>query len=139
MIEVNRKASFNCNKETIWNIVTNNKEYAWRSNLAKIEVIEDNHFIEQDKNGFQTQFTITKKEPFDRYEFDIKNANLTGHWIGAFLEIEGKTQIDFTEQVEVKGILMKLLAKPYLKAQQAKYIQDLAKAIEEKESIHDNK
>lgn len=131
MIEVKRLANFNSSKEKIWQIITNNAEYAWRSDLSKIEMVDDVHFIEYAKNDFTTNFYITKKEPYTRYEFDMVNANLKGHWIGNIQEIEkGTIQVEFIEQIEVSNIIMKLLAKIYLKKQQSQYIEDLKKRLE---------
>ncbi len=61
MIKSNIKKEFNCDMEKIWNIITDNYNYAWRSDISKIEVIDDKHFIEYTKNGYSTYFTITFK------------------------------------------------------------------------------
>jgi len=53
-------AIFNADIQTVWNIVTNNENYSWRSDLSKIEIIgNEEEFIEHTKEGFQTIFTIT--------------------------------------------------------------------------------
>lgn len=41
-----------------------------------------------------------------------------------------KTEIDFTEDVTAKKVLMKPFVKAYLKKQQARYVKDLAEKIE---------
>lgn len=60
--------------------------YAWRSDLDRIEVLSETEFLEYTKDGFSTAFRITLKEPLKRLEFDIQNANMQGHWIGLFPE-----------------------------------------------------
>ena len=45
MVKSNIKKEFNCDIEKLWSIITNNTEYAWRSDLSKIEIIDDIHFI----------------------------------------------------------------------------------------------
>lgn len=63
----------------------------------------------------------------------MENGNLTGHWTGTFTRKDGgKTELCFTEAVEPKKSIMKLLAKPYLKRFQKKYFSDLRKALENK-------
>lgn len=126
MVKSNIKKEFNCDIKEIWNIITDNNNYSWRSDLSKIEIINDKEFIEYDKNNYPTHFTITKKEYLKEYRFTIKNTNIKGNWIGIFKELSNyKVEIDFTEEIETHNLLMKLLAKPYLKSMQKRYIKDL--------------
>lgn len=131
---VNAKVKFKDNVEKVWNIVTSLTDYAWRSDLSNIQVVNENQFIEYTKEGYATTFTITRTEPFKRWEFDIENDNMKGHWTGIFSEINGWTEVDFTEEVEVKKLFMKPFVRGYLKKQQEKYIADLMKAIDCDES-----
>ena len=82
----NAKAKFNCSVEKVWNIVTSLTDYAWRSDLSKIEVVDENQFIEYTSEGYATTFTITLTETYKRWEFDMENANMKGHWTGVFLK-----------------------------------------------------
>lgn len=126
MIKSNMKKEFDCDKEKIWDIVTDNSNYSWRSDLSKIEIIDDKHFIEYDKNNFPTYFVITSKQKNKEYKFDMENKNIKGKWIGLFKELSnGKVEIDFTEEIDTNNIIMKLLAKSYLKSMQKRYIKDL--------------
>ena len=122
-------AQFPCDCKTVWDIVTDNKNYEWRSDLSKIEMIDENRFDEYTKTGFVTHFQITAKEPYREYRFDIENQNMSGRWSGMFESRDGGTQITFTEEVRVKNPIMNLFVKGYLKKQQAKYIADLREAI----------
>ena len=38
----------------------------------------------------------------ERWEFDMENSNMKGHWVGIFTPKKGKTEIEFTENVTVK-------------------------------------
>ena len=130
MIKSNIKKQFSCDKNRLWDIITNNAYYAWRSDLSKIEVIDNTHFIEYTKNNFPTYFTVTSKEKLKVYKFDLKNANLKGTWSGIFQELpNGNIEIDFTEEIELNNAAMKLLAKPYLKSRQKRYIRDLEREL----------
>ena len=125
-------AVFKSDIQTVWNIVTDNQNYSWRSDLSKIETLDDGKtFVEYTKSGFPTTFTITLKKPFERYEFDMKNGNMTGHWYGNFKQKQGGTEIEFVEELSIKNPLMKLFAGAYLKKQQATYVADLRKALGE--------
>lgn len=126
MIKANMMYTFSCNSETLWNIITNNEDYSWRSDLSKIKVVDKTHFIEFTKKNYPTYFTITKKKPYSQYEFSLENTNLKGKWYGKIKEInKNKTTITLTEEIEVTSLFMKTFAKFYLKRQQKKYIQDL--------------
>lgn len=125
------KAEFQCEVEKIWNIVTSLEQYSWRSDLGKIIVLTPGkQFEEHTKEGYVTKFTITAFEPYERYEFDMDNSNMSGHWTGLF-SVQGDTvSIEFTENVTAKKMIMKPFVKAYLKKQQMQYISDLKKELE---------
>ena len=129
MTSSNIKATFQSNVHNAWNIVTSREKYEWRSDLSRIEVINEKQFIEYTKDGYATTFTTTVVEPYKRWEFDMENSNMKGHWTGIFTERDGQTEIDFTEEVTAKKYFMKPFIKTYLKKQQAQYISDLKKAV----------
>ncbi len=128
MTTSNIKATLSCDIHKAWEIITSVKNYTWRSDLSKTEVISSRQFIEYTKEGYPTTFTITVTEPYKRWEFDMENSNMKGHWIGLFTSKDNKTEIDFTEYVTVKKFFMKPFVKSYLKKQQAQFISDLKKA-----------
>ena len=131
MVMTNRKATFACDVKTIWKIITSLEDYAWRSDISKIEIVKSQkQFIEYTKGLYPTTFTITVFEPYQRYEFTMENSRMTGYWIGLFNEKDGFTTIDFTEDVTPKKIYMKPFVKSYLKKQQQTYIHDLKKVLE---------
>ena len=123
------KATFQADVKEVWDIVTNLENYAWRSDLSRIEVISEKRFTEYTKDGFSTEFTVTLTEQYRRWEFDLENANISGHWTGIFTSDGNQTTIEFTEDVTAKKFFMKPLVKGFLKKQQAQYIEDLKRAI----------
>ena len=129
MVISNIKAVFTSDLNTVWETVTSIEKCSWRSDLSKIEVLDEKRFIEYTKKGYATTFTITCAEPYKRWEFDMENDNMKGHWIGVFTQKDGQTEIDFTEEVEAKKIIMKPFVRAYLKKQQALYVADLQKAL----------
>ena len=117
--------------QKVWELVLDIENYgAWRSDLSKTEVISDEQFIEYTKDGYPTTFTVTVVDPYRRWEFDMENSNMKGHWIGIFTARGDKTEIDFTEQVEAKKLLMKPFVKSYLKKQQAQFVADMMKIFD---------
>ena len=127
----NIKDSIDSNIHKVWETVLAVDKYAqWRSDLSKTEVINEEQFIEYTKNGYPTTFTITVVEPHKRWEFDMENSNMKGHWIGIFTSKDDKTEIDFTEQVSAKKFFMKPFVKSYLKKHQTQFVMDLKKILE---------
>ena len=130
MVVSNIKANFECNAQKVWNVVTSLRNYQWRSDLNNVEVLDEKRFVEYAKNGYPTTFTVTCEIPYERWEFDIENSNMKGHWVGIFKEENGMTEIDFTENVQVKKIIMKPFVKWFLKKQQRLYVLDLKRVLE---------
>jgi len=129
-VKANVKKVFHCDKERLWNTITDNKNYSWRSDLSKIEVVDSKHFIEYTKKQYPTYFTITSQKKLEEYRLDIENTNMKGKWVGIFRILSDESvEVDFTEEVETTHFIMKLLAKPYLKSQQKRYIKDLERAV----------
>ena len=127
----NIKDSIDSNIHKVWETVLAVDKYTQqRSDLSKTEIINEEQFIEFTKNGYPTTFTITVVEPHKRWEFDMENSNMKGHWVGIFTSIDDKTEIDFTEQVTAKKFYMKPFVKSYLKKQQTQFIMDLKRILE---------
>ena len=124
------EATLPCGPEDVWQMVTDLRHTAWRSDLSRVEERGPRSFVEYTREGFPTQFTVTCAEPFQRWEFDLENANLRGHWVGTFARAAGGTALCFTETVEVKRWWMGPLVRGYLKRQQARYVEDLRRALE---------
>lgn len=129
MAKVTMQEVFQAELEQIWRIVTDNTHYSWRSDLERIEIIDDIKFVEYTKEGIATEFTITCKEEESRYEFDMKNKNMQGHWTGIFRKVEEGVEVEFTEDVKAQNPIMNAFAGIYLKRQQKQYIADLKKEL----------
>lgn len=125
----NIKAVFQQDIQKVWETVTSLNNYAWRSDLSKIEILNENQFVEYTKEGYATTFTITAVETCKRWEFDMENDNMKGHWIGIFTQKDGQTEIDFTENVAARKLFMRPFVKSFLKKQQTLYVSDLKKAL----------
>lgn len=125
----NIKVVFKRDIQKVWEVVTSLENYGWRSDLGKIEIKNEKQFVEYTKDGFATIFTVTVNEPCKRWEFDMENDNMKGHWIGIFTQKGEETEIYFTENVIAKKIFMKPFVKAYLKKQQKQYVSDLQKEL----------
>lgn len=132
MITSDIKEIIRCDIQKVWETVTAVDKYnQWRSDLCRTEIIDDSRFIEYTKDGYSTIFTVTIEERCERWEFDMENSNMEGHWTGVFISRGNETVIQFTENISVKKWFMKPFAKSYLKKQQEQFISDLKRALEE--------
>lgn len=126
---------FNSNIKSVWDVVTDNSNYKWRSDIDKIEIIKDGReFIEYGHNGNATKFIITKKKKYSQYEFKMQNKMFDGYWTGNFLEThKGGTKIIFKENIFIKNPIIRVLSYVFmdLKKMQCMYISDLKKELGE--------
>ena len=116
----------------VWETVTAVGDYTWRSDLSRTEVLDGDRFVEYTKQGYPTTFTTTVWQPCARWEFDMENTRMRGHWTGLFRPADGGTQVVFTEAVTPKNPLLGPFVGAYLKKQQARFLADLKKALEGK-------
>ncbi len=115
----------------VWETVLAVEKYSeWRSDLSKTEIINEKQFIEYTQAGYATTFTVTVVKPYKRWEFDMENTNMKGHWVGVFTSSGNGTLIDFTENVIPKKWFIKPFVKSYLKKQQKQFVVDLKKVLD---------
>ena len=124
------------NVKAIWDIVVNNSDYGWRSDIKKIELLDNENWMEYyDEEGkYYSKFILKNKEKYTLYSFDIENKNYYGNWTGRFIEInENETKLIFTEKINVKNKIMKVFAKIFwnLGKIQEQYFVDLIKKLKE--------
>ena len=117
--------------ERVWAVVTDLENWQWRSDLRRLDHTGADAFTEYDKTGFPTRFTDTDRRPASLWAFDLENANLTGRWAGTFSPEGGGTRVTFTEAAAVKKPWMRPFARGYLRRQQARYLSDLCRALEQ--------
>lgn len=130
MIVVEEKVLLNSSPKEVYEIITNNNFYLWRSDLSEIKIVDDDHFIEYTRKKYPTFFTIIKKAKNKRYEVEISNNNLEGKFVVELLKNDDKTEFLIREEVIINDSKKRLLGKLYLKKLQKKYINDLIKELE---------
>ena len=121
---------FPCPVERVWQTVTNLSHTAWRSDLARVEVLDEAHFVEHTKSGYATKFTVTAWEPLRRWALAMENGNMSGTWEGIFETAEGGARLHCTETVNAKRWWMRPFVPGYLKRQQKLYLDDLRRELQ---------
>ena len=130
MIKSNINKIINCNIKDVFNRVSDFQNYHWRNDIIKVEILSDTNFIEYSKEGYKTFSEITLLENCKSIKLNLENENIKGYFIGNFKCIDNdKTLIYFTEYIEVKNFLKKIIMmhfiKPYINKQQNQYVNDL--------------
>ena len=121
---------FPCPVERVWQVVTDLMNTAWRSDLARVEVLDETRFVEHTKSGYATNFTVTACEPLRRWTFTMENGNMSGTWEGIFEAAEDGARLHCTETVHAKRWWMCPFVPGYLKRQQRLYLEDLRRELQ---------
>ena len=124
---VTASAAFDAPVDRVWGLVTG-MDPSWRSDLSSIEVVDDLRFIEETTEGYRTSFTTTAHIENERWEFDLVNRHIEGHWTGLFKQEGTGTAVVFTENVRGRRLFVRPFVRRYLHRQQATYIDDLNRA-----------
>lgn len=140
---VSRKGEFNIPPHELYNIVTNNHDWQYRSGLKDLVIIENKNGIEiWDEialDGSSIRFTTQEKNPYTFYSFNMESALFTGYWTGEF-EPDGKNGTIFTatEHIRVKNPFIKTLS--YIFFDIGKFMDSYQNDLKQKtESIRSNK
>ena len=124
-------AHFPCPVEQVWQTVTDLTNTAWRSDLKRVVVLDETHFVEYTKSGYATNFTVTACVPLRRWAFTMENGNMSGSWEGSFEAAEGGgALLHCTETVKAKHWWMQPFVPGYLKGQQRLYLDDLRRELQ---------
>ena len=135
MTTSNIKAIIQCDIHKVWETVSAVERYhIWRSDVSKTEVIDEKQFIEYTKNGYPTTFTVTVAEPHRRWELDMENSHIKGHFTGVFVSKGSETEIDFTacataKKLSTRPIGKSVFEKVYLKKELEQFVIDLKKSL----------
>lgn len=102
-----RTILYKASPQTVYDVVINNRDFSYRSDLKDLKIIDDNAgfqtWKEISKSGQEITFRATRKEPYLRYEFEIVEAKgFKGYWIGEF----NKTEVDGTEFISTEHIVI---------------------------------
>lgn len=131
MTTSNVKATIPCDVQKVWETVSTAARYAeWRSDVSKTEAIDEKQFTAFTKDGYSTSFTITAAEPLKRWELDMENSHVKGHWTCVLTSKGGETEIDLTACAESKQLVTRpvgksALEREYLKKELEQFVTDL--------------
>lgn len=124
-----------CDIHKVWETVSTVERYhMWRSDVGRTEVIDEKQFTEYTGDGYSTTFMATAVEPYRRWELDMENSHIKGHWTIVLASKGSETEIDFIAHVSAKKLFTRpvgksVFEKSYLKKEQEQFIVDLKKSL----------
>lgn len=126
---------FKSKVDAVWNVLTNNEDYKWRSDIKKIEPIEDgSQWLEYYDNKNYTKFTLVEKAEYIKYVFNMENKMFYGNWTGHFYPTKtGGTKLIIIENIFIKNPIVRIVSYLFwdLNKIQDIYIRDLKNKLQE--------
>lgn len=108
-----KKTVLNAPIEKVYNTVTNNRDWKYRTSLDDLKIIETNgdfEIWEEISRGITIQFKTTEKRPFTFYSFEMDSKIFQGNFFAEFETFENdKTCFTATETIEYKNLLLRVI------------------------------
>ena len=129
MKKVEMKVYFKSDVEKVFNVITNMKDCSWRSDLSKVECIDDGKYIEYNGKNHPTKILVTEYLKNIQFEYDIQNEYYKGHWCGQFAPLkDGGCVMYLLFYFESVSFLGKFINVDKF---EKRYIEDLKKELNE--------
>ena len=131
-----RETVYEVSPKEVFDIVTNNNDWKYRSDLKNLKIVEINNNVEEweeiSKDDNIIRFKTREKRPYSYYSFDMESKVMKGFWTAEFKELENNNTLFIaTEYIEMKNPFLRVLS--YLFFDIGKYMEtyqeDLGKRI----------
>jgi len=132
-----KRTVFDAPVEKVYNIVTNNLDWKYRTSLDDLKIIESNNGVDiwdETSNGYTIRFKTMEKKPCKFYSFEMESNHFTGYWFAEFETVEkGKMRFSATESIEYKNPFIRTLAYIFMNLDQfmETYQSDLRTKLKE--------
>lgn len=121
--------------ETMWDLITSREDYSWRSNLNRIDILNEKQFVEYTKGGDVTTVTVREEMRYRKWELDMENEDINGRWTCMLYSWGDSTEISITEEVNPKKLYLMPFVPLYLEERRVTYIKDLTSVLIRRRSI----
>lgn len=129
MIKVTTETILPAGRSDAWQTLTDLKHVSWRRDLDRLSVLNRAQFLETDKSGLRTFFTVTRTDPGRLWELALENSRLRGTWQGSLSEEEDGTHFTQTHRIQTDTLPLKLFGRYLVKRMQKQYAADLKAEI----------
>jgi len=118
MRTLTKQTVYDTSIETVYNIVTNNRDWEYRTSLDDLKIIETNGDVEkwdEISGGITIRFKTKEKRPFTFYSFEMDCKFFQGEWFAEFETVEnGKTRLTATESIEYKNPFIRVIGYAFM-------------------------
>lgn len=129
MKRIDMTVDFKSEVAAVFKVITNLKDWSWRSDLTRVEQIGDNRFIEYDRKQRETKIFVTDLRENIQFDYDVENNSYRGHWSGQFAPLpDGGCRMYLNFDFEPQSILGKFVRVDKF---EERYIEDLKKELNE--------
>ncbi|TCP97775.1 hypothetical protein EDC44_101159 [Cricetibacter osteomyelitidis] len=108
---VSRKTVYQANIETVYNTITNNQDWAYRTSLDNLEILSQNGGDEvwrETTNNVQILFKTKEKRPFEFYAFEMSHRYFQGEWSATLTQLgTEQTVFEATESIRFNNPFMR--------------------------------
>jgi len=108
-----KQTVFSAPIETVYNTVTNNIDWIYRTSLDDLKIIETNGDFEiwdEISGGITIRFKTKEKRPFTFYSFEMNGKFFRGEWFAEFETVENEqTLFTATETIEYKNLFIRVI------------------------------
>lgn len=110
-----RQSIYEAPAKLVFEIITDNEKWSYRSDLRDLKIIEKQNGIEMweetSKDGNTIRFKTREKKPYTYYSFDMESKIMKGHWEAKLDELDsGNTVFTATECIQMTNPFIKVIS-----------------------------
>jgi hypothetical protein len=113
-----KQTVYNASIETVYNTVTNNRDWKYRTSLDDLKIIDtkgDFETWDEISGGITIRFKTKEKRPFSFYSFEMDCKMFKGEWFAEFETVENeKTRFTATESIVYKNPLIRVIGYAFM-------------------------
>lgn len=119
--------------DRIWEILLDFQRYPeWRECVSEIEVIDEKHYREFNKERYSTIFGIEKTVPFTYLKLSLESESVTGYREFLLTSMDEKTKVEIKESISSKMLSTRPIGKSvseqiYIRKDLEQLVEDLRK------------
>jgi len=98
-------------RERVWQRVAGDRTQPWRTDLARVEVVDARHWTEFPRHGPPLRFASVVERAPEHFEVRFEGGGVVGRWEGRLEEASGTTSLRCVEEIEIDNPFFRVLAR----------------------------